>query len=44
MATRFVELNEAAKMLGLTPDQLVEMRSNGSDPRVPRRCQLEVQD
>ena len=26
---KFVELNEAAKMLGLTPDQLVEMRSNG---------------
>ena len=30
MATRFVELNDAAKMLGLTPDQLVEMRSNGA--------------
>lgn len=29
MATRFVELIEAAKMLGLTSDQLVEMRSNG---------------
>ena len=29
MATRFVELNEAAKMLGLTPEQLVELRSNG---------------
>jgi len=26
---KFVELNEAAKMLGLSPDQLVEMRSNG---------------
>jgi hypothetical protein len=29
MATRFVELNEAATILGLTPEQLVEMRSNG---------------
>lgn len=29
MATRFVELNEAAKMLGLTQEQLVEMRSSG---------------
>jgi hypothetical protein len=29
MATRFVELNEAAKILGLSPEQLVEMRSNG---------------
>ena len=26
---KFVELNEAAQMLGLNPDQLVEMRSNG---------------
>ncbi|MFV1968838.1 MAG: helix-turn-helix domain-containing protein [Pirellulaceae bacterium] len=26
---KFVELNEAAKMLGLTPERLVEMRSNG---------------
>ena len=26
---KFVELNEAAQKLGLTPDQLVEMRSNG---------------
>ena len=30
MATRFFELNDAAKMLGLTPDQLVELRSNGT--------------
>jgi hypothetical protein len=29
MASRLVELNEAAKMLGLTPDQVIEMRSNG---------------
>lgn len=29
MASRFVELNEAAKILGLTPDQLIEMRSSG---------------
>jgi hypothetical protein len=29
MATRFVELNQAAEMLGITPEQLVEMRSNG---------------
>jgi excisionase family DNA binding protein len=29
MASRFVELNEAAKILGVTPEQLVEMRSNG---------------
>lgn len=28
MASRFVELNEAAAMLGLTPDQLIEKRSN----------------
>lgn len=26
---KFVELNEAAQMLGMTPDQLVEMRSSG---------------
>jgi len=26
---RFVELNEAATMLGVTPEKLVEMRSNG---------------
>lgn len=29
MAGKFIELNEAAKLLGLTPDELVEMRSNG---------------
>jgi excisionase family DNA binding protein len=29
MATKFVVLDEAAKMLGLSPEQLVEMRSNG---------------
>ena len=26
---KFVELNEAAQMLGMTPEQLVEMRSSG---------------
>jgi hypothetical protein len=29
MAGKFVELNEAAKMIGVTPEQLVEMRSKG---------------
>jgi excisionase family DNA binding protein len=29
MATRFVDLNEAAKMLGITPEELVEKRSSG---------------
>ncbi len=27
--SQFLELNEAAKRLGVTPDRLVEMRSNG---------------
>jgi hypothetical protein len=29
MAGKFVELNDAAKMIGVTPDELVEMRSRG---------------
>jgi hypothetical protein len=29
MAGKFVELNEAAKMIGVTPDDLIEMRSKG---------------
>ena len=29
MATKFVVLDQAAEMLGLTPEQLAEMRSNG---------------
>jgi excisionase family DNA binding protein len=29
MASRFVELSEAAEILGITPEQLVEKRSNG---------------
>ena len=29
MAGKFVELNEAAKMIGVTPDELIEMRSKG---------------
>lgn len=29
MAGKFIELHEAAKILGLSPDELVEMRSNG---------------
>lgn len=29
MAAKFVDLNEAAKMLGVSPDELVEMRSRG---------------
>jgi hypothetical protein len=29
MAGKFVELNEAAKMIGVSPDELIEMRSKG---------------
>ncbi|MCI0359123.1 MAG: helix-turn-helix domain-containing protein, partial [Planctomycetaceae bacterium] len=29
MAGKFVDLNEAAKMIGMTPDELVELRSKG---------------
>lgn len=29
MASRFVELNEAAKLLGISPEELIEKRSNG---------------
>jgi hypothetical protein len=29
MAGKFIELNEAAKMIGVSPDELVEMRSRG---------------
>jgi hypothetical protein len=29
MAGKFVELSEAAKMIGVTPDELIEMRSKG---------------